>query len=291
MTTMTASTRSASPLLTRALPYLALAGSMSSVCVGTSIAKHLFPVIGAPGAVAYRVGFAAIIMSVLFRPWRTKLTRADKVAVIRYGIVLGLMNLSFYMSLRTLPLGLGMAIEFLGPLTVSVVKSRRPRDILMVLLAAGGLALLLPLREAQHGLDPVGVIFALGAGVCWGLYIIFGQRTGNIPAVQAVTLGMATASIFAVPIGVASAGAAILSPPVIVLGLGTAILSSAIPYTLDMVAMKRIPAGRFGILMSVEPAVGAFAGAMLLGEHLTMQQWLAIGLVIAASIGSVMPSE
>ncbi len=279
------------PPLTRALPYLALAGSMLSFCIGTSYAKRLFPIVGAPGAIAYRVGFSALILLIVFRPWRMPIARADLFATMRYGVALGLMNLCFYMALRTIPLGLAIAIEFLGPLTVSLLHSRRPAHFAMVGLAAAGLALLLPFHRIDHALDPVGVGYALCAGVCWGLYIVFGKRTGHLPGGQAVAWGMATAAVVVVPIGIYSAGAALLTPSLIAIGLGAATLSSAIPYSLEMIALKRIPASRFGVLLSVEPALGAIAGMLLLAERLSALQWLAIGLVVAASIGSVLTAE
>ena len=287
---MTTLSSAPSPLA-RAVPYLALAGSMSSFCVGASFAKQLFPSVGAPGAIAYRVGFAALILLVVFRPWRLPLTRADLLATMRYGAVLVLMNFSFYMALRTIPLGLAIAIEFLGPLTVSLIHSHRPAHFVMVGLAAAGLALLLPLGKITHALDPVGIAFALGAGLCWGLYIIFGKRMGHLPGGQSVALGMATAALIVVPFGIVTAGSALLSPPLMAIGLFTAILSSAIPYSLEMVALKRIPANRYGILMSIEPAIGAIAGSVLLAERLWATQWLAIGLVMAASVGSVLTTE
>lgn len=291
MNTLSIQARMSRPSFLRILPYVALAGSITSFCVGTSFGKQLFPVIGAPATAALRVGFSALALLLVFRPWRIPLTRADLFATMRYGAVLGLMNFSFYMALRTIPLGLAIAIEFLGPLTVSLLHSRRPAHFAMVGLAAAGLAMLLPLRPTHHALDPVGVGFALCAGLCWGLYIIFGKKTAHLPGGQAVALGMTTAAMIVVPIGIHDAGAALLMPSVIAIGLVTAILSSAIPYSLEMVALKRIPANRFGVLMSVEPAIGATAGALLLGEQLTALQWLAVGLVVAASVGSVMWAE
>jgi inner membrane transporter RhtA len=264
---------------------------MLSFCIGTSFGKQLFPLLGAPGAVAYRVGFSALILLLVFRPWRTALTRGDLFATMRYGAALGLMNFSFYMALRTIPLGLAITIEFLGPLTVSLLHSRRPAHFACVGLAASGLVLLLPLHRSQHSLDPVGVAFALAAGVCWGLYIIFGKRTAHLPGNQAVALGMVTAALVVVPIGIHDAGSALLAPSLMAIGLVTAILSSAIPYTLEMVALKRIPTNSFGVLMSAEPAIGAAAGMLLLGEQLTVRQWLAVGLVMAASVGSILLTE
>lgn len=291
MTSLTASPTTAPSPLARILPYLALAGSISSFCLGTSFGKRLFPLIGAPGTVAYRVGFAAIILLVLTRPWRMRANRGDLIAIMRYGAALGLMNFSFYMALRTIPLGLAIAIEFLGPLTVSLLHARRPAHFAMVALAAAGLATLLPLRQMNHGLDPVGVCFALGSALGWAMYIIFGKRTAHMPGTQVVALGMITAALIVVPIGVHDAGMALLTPSFMMLGLITAVMSSALPYSLEMVALKHIPANRLGILLSVEPAVGALAGMVLLGERLTLMQGLAIGMVVAASAGSVLFSD
>ncbi|PNU03287.1 EamA family transporter [Novosphingobium guangzhouense] len=288
MNALSASAGSPTSPLLRAAPYLALICSMTAFCVGTSYGKQLFPAVGATGAIAYRVGFSALVLLVLFRPWRQPLTRADLFATMRYGAVLGLMNLSFYLAIRTIPLGLAIAIEFLGPLTVSLLYSRRPGQFAMVAMAAAGLALLLPWRETPHSLDPAGVGFALMAGLCWGLYIVFGKKTTHLPGGQAVALGMSTAAIVVVPIGVVGAGTALLTPSLILVGLVTAVLSSALPYSLEMIALKQIPANRFGVLMSLEPAVGALAGVVLLGEHLVALQWLAVALVVAASVGSVL---
>jgi inner membrane transporter RhtA len=288
---MTSATAPAASPFARALPYVALAGSITSFCIGTSFGKQLFPLVGAPGTVAYRVGFSALILLVLVRPWRMPISRSDLLATMRYGAALGLMNLSFYMALRTIPLGLAISIEFLGPLAVSLAHARRPAHFAMVALAAAGLAMLLPLRQSAHGLDPVGVGFALASGLGWALYIIFGKRTGHMPGAQAVAMGMTTAALVVVPIGVYDAGLALLSPSLMVLGLATAILSSALPYSLEMIALKSIPANRFGVLLSVEPAVGALAGVVLLGERLTMLQWVAIALVVAASAGSVLMAD
>jgi len=277
--------------LTRALPYLALLGSILSFCIGTSFAKQLFPQIGAEGTAAYRVGFSALIVLVVFRPWRYPLSRANLLATMRYGAVLGLMNLSFYMALRTIPLGLAIAIEFIGPLTVSLIHARRAMHFVAVGLAAAGLALLLPIHAAHQTLDPVGVGYALGAGVFWGLYIVFGKQTKAMPGGQAVALGMTMAALIVVPIGIHAEGALLLSPSLIVVGLAAAFLSSSIPYSLEIFALKAIPANRFGVLVSIEPAVGALAGGLLLGERLSSQQWLAIVLVVAASVAAVLANE
>lgn len=275
----------------RFLPYAALLAAILTFCLGTSFAKSLFPLVGAAGTTAYRVGFAAVILLAVMRPWRTPLDRHGLSRIVPYGMALGTMNLCFYLSLRTTPLGLAIAIEFLGPLTVSLLYSRRPIQFGMVGLALAGLLLLLPLRPTDHARDPTGILFALAAAVCWALYIVLGKRTSHLPSGQTVSLGMVSAAIVVVPIGIHQTGAALLTPGWIVMGLAAALLSSAIPYSLEMVALKFIPANSLGVLLSIEPAVGAIIGAIVLGELLTGLQWLAVTLVVGASIGMVLTSK
>jgi inner membrane transporter RhtA len=277
-----------SPRLSAALPYLALAGGMVSLAVGTSFAKGLFPLVGAEGTAALRVGLSALVLLAIWRPWRFRLTRADAGRVLLYGLVLGLMNLSFYMALRTIPLGLAIAIEFAGPLTLALIHSRKLVHFALVGLAVAGLALLLPIWSGVEGLDPVGVAYAAFAGLCWALYIVFGTRLSHMHAGQSVALGMSTAALVILPFGVSTAGMALLAPSVLLLGLGVALVSSALPYSLEMIALRHIPKRTFGVLLSVEPAIGAVAGMVLLHEQLSPLQWLAIGCIIAASIGAVL---
>ncbi len=275
----------------RFLPYAALLAAILTFCLGTSFAKSLFPLVGAQGTTAYRVGFAALILLAVMRPWRTPLDRRSLLRIVPYGVALGTMNLCFYLSLRTIPLGLAIAIEFLGPLTVSLLYSRRSIQFGMVGLAVAGLLLLLPWRPTDHALDPTGILFALAAALCWALYIVLGKRTAHLPSGQTVALGMVSAAIIVVPIGIHQAGAALLTPGWIVMGLAAALLSSAIPYSLEMVALKSIPASSLGVLLSIEPAVGAIIGATVLGEVLTGLQWFAVALVVGASIGMVLTSK
>ena len=277
-----------SPRLAAALPYLALVGGMVSLAVGTSFAKGLFPLVGAEGTAALRVGLSALVLLTVWRPWRFRLTRADAGRVMLYGLVLGLMNLSFYMALRTIPLGLAIAIEFAGPLTLALIHSRRLVHFALVGLAVAGLAMLLPIWRGVEGLDPVGVAYAAFAGLCWALYIVFGKRLSHMHAGQSVALGMSTAALVILPFGVSTAGAALLAPSVLLLGLGVALVSSALPYSLEMIALRHIPKRTFGVLLSVEPAVGALAGLVLLHEQLSSLQWLAIGCIVGASIGAVL---
>ncbi|WP_019903993.1 DMT family transporter [Methylobacterium sp. 77] len=267
-------------------PVAALVGSILSLVIGTSFAKQLFPVIGAEGTSAYRVTLAALLLLAVWRPWRRPLGRRDAGVVLLYGLVLGCMNLLFYLALRTIPLGLAIAIEFVGPLTVAVASSRRAIDLVWVALAILGLGLLLPLDRASAGLDPTGVACALGAALCWALYILVGQKAGHLPGGQAVALGMSVAALVILPFGIAGAGMALLSPSIVVAGLAVAILSSAIPYSLEMVALRGLPRHTFGILLSLEPVCGALAGFLILGERLTPLQGGAIACIMAASIGS-----
>jgi len=277
---------SASPFQ-RFVPFLAVLGSVTALGVGTSWAKQaLFPVVGAQGTTAVRVGLSALLMLMLWRPWRWRLTRADAQAVALYGAALGAMNLMFYLSLQTLPFGLAVAIEFAGPLAVAIWSSRRAVDFVWVALAIVGLALLLPLGLSGSTLDPLGVLYAVGAAVFWALYIVFGKRAGHLHAGQSVSLGLLVAALVVVPVGVVHAGAALLSPSVLLVGVAVAAISSALPISLEMMALKRLPKEAFGIMISMEPAVAALLALALLGERLDTVQWLAIGCIVAASMGS-----
>ena len=273
--------------LQRFFPFLAVLGSDTSLGLGTSWAKQaLFPVVGAQGTTAVRVGLSALLMLMLWRPWRWRLSRADAQAVVLYGAALGAMNLMFYLSLQTLPFGLAVAIEFAGPLAVAIWSSRRAVDFVWVALAIVGLALLLPVGLSGSALDPLGVLYAVGAAVFWALYIVFGKRAGHLHAGQSVSLGLLVAALVVVPVGVAHAGAALLSPSVLLVGVAVAAISSALPISLEMMALKRLPKEAFGIMISMEPAVAALLALALLGERLDTVQWLAIGCIVAASMGS-----
>lgn len=274
------------------IAVLALLGSMVSLCVGSSFAKQLFPAVGAQGTTAYRIVTAALILLAIWRPWRFRLTRPDARAIVLYGISLGCMNLLFYLSLRTVPIGAAIALEFTGPLLLAVYLSRRALDFLWIGFAVVGLVVLLPFNDLGGGrLDPTGVAYALAAGVCWVLYIIFGKRAGNVHGGQATALGMTVAAVVVLPFGIGTAGAALLDPAWIAVGVAVGILSSALPYSLEMVALKRLPQKSFGILLSMEPAIGAMAGAVILHEMLTVPQWLAIGSIVLASVGSTATSR
>jgi inner membrane transporter RhtA len=268
------------------LPLLAVFGSVTALGIGTSFAKQLFPQVGSMGTTALRVGFSALLLLALWRPWRWPLSRTDAGAILRYGVALGLMNLLFYLSLRTIPFGVAVAIEFSGPLAVALVSSRKPIDFLWLALAMTGLGLLLPLRHDVAGLDSQGVMYALAAAVCWGAYIVFGKRVGHLHAGHSVALGLTVAAIVVVPFGIWQAGTALLEPRILLFGLGVAAVSSAIPISLEMVALKRLPQEAFGIMTSMEPAVAALLGWFMLEEHLTALQCLAVICTMLAAAGS-----
>ncbi len=267
-------------------PILAVLASIISLCVGSSYAKTLFSQIGPEGATALRVGFAALILIVVWRPWRLPLSLADARAIGLYGVTLGAMNLCFYMAISRIPIGVAIAIEFIGPLALAIYSSRRAMDFVWIAFAVLGLAFLIPFKPGARSLDPLGVIYVFGAAICWALYIIFGQRAGKGHAGQVTSLGMSIAALLVVPLGAMRAGGGLLNSSVLLLGLLVALLSSAIPYSLEMYALRHLPKQTFGILLSLEPAVGAIAGWVILNEILSPSQCFAISCIIVASIGS-----
>ncbi|AKJ98185.1 MULTISPECIES: threonine/homoserine exporter RhtA [Pseudomonas] len=278
-------------LVTTLFPVALLLVAMASIQSGASLAKSMFPIVGAQGTTTLRLIFASIIMLILLRPWRAKLTVQSLRTVIVYGMALGGMNFLFYMSVRTVPLGIAVALEFTGPLAVAIYASRRAIDFLWIALAVIGLLLLIPTGASSAGIDLVGAGYALGAGVCWALYILFGQKAGADHGVQTAALGVVIAALFVAPIGIVHAGAALLTPSLIPVAIGVAVLSTALPYTLEMVAMTRMPARTFGTLMSIEPAIAAMSGFLFLQEFLSLAQWSAIACIILASVGATLTMD
>ena len=270
-----------------AWPLGCLLASLLSQYVGAASAKGLFPLVGAEGVTALRVSIAAVILMAVWRPWRTWPGRRALPDLIAYGAMLGLMNLCIYQAMARIPIGVAIAIEVTGPLAVALFGSRRPRDVLWVVLAMTGLLPLLPVRGAT-GLDPVGMGWAVAAAACWALYIVFGKRASALPGGQAAAWGMLVATTFTLPLGVAQAGSALLAPGVLLTGLAVAVLSSAAPYSLEMVALRRLPRHVFGLLVSASPAVAALVGFFMLGERLSALQWAAIACVVGASAGSAL---
>jgi len=273
------------------VPLLAVFGSVVALGIGTSFAKQLFPLVGSLGTTALRVGFSACWLLLIWRPWRWTTTRADAKSLVRYGMALGCMNLMFYQSIKTIPFGVAVAIEFSGPLAVAFFTSRQRIDYLWIALAIVGLGLLLPLGHDVKSLDPVGVGFGLGAAVFWAAYILFGKKVGHLHAGHSVALGLTMAAITVVPFGIWHAGSALLQPEILLYGIGVAAISSAIPISLEMVALKRLTPAAFGVMASMEPAVAALMGALMLSEQLTTLQWVAIGFIMAAAAGSSVTAQ
>ena len=278
----------------RVLPSLAVLGSVVSLCLGTSFAKHLFPVVGAQGTTALRVGFSALLLLLIWRPWRFGPSKANLTPLAIFGAVLGLMNLLFYMAIKRLPFGVTVAIEFIGPLSVAVWTSRRLLDLVWLGLAVLGLfmLLILPLFGVQVGaLDPIGLTYAIIAAACWAGYIVLGKRAGHLHGGMVVSLGLLSAAIVVVPFGIAEAGAKLLDPSILLYGLAVAAISSAIPYSLEMFALKRLSPGTFSTMLATEPAVAAIAGMLVLNEQLSVVQWSAIGIIMLAAMGSALTAR
>lgn len=259
-----------------------------SVQLGSALAKQLFSEVGSFGTVALRLFFAAAILMLLWRP-SLRMSRQAWTVVVAYGLTLGLMNLCFYLALDRLPLGIAVTVEFLGPLTVALIGSRRWLDALWAALAAAGVVLLM---GGGGEVDLIGLLFALAAGACWGLYIVVSAALGrHTTEGNGLALGMIVAVLVAVPIGVVDSGAALVQPWVLVAGLGLALLSSVVPYSLDLEALRTMPPRVFGILMSLEPAMAALIGLVVLQELLHWSQWIAVLCVVVASVGATRGSR
>lgn len=263
-------------------PVLVLLGVIS-LQVGAAFAKQLFALAGASGVVTLRLLFAALVLLVIWRP-SLRLDRTTLLVVAGYGAVLAAMNICLYQAIDRIPLGVAVTIEFLGPLSVAVFGSRRKLDVMWAVLAGLGVLLL---SRVEGGLDPVGVGFALAAAVLWASYILLGAKLGqHTSGGNGLALGMAFAALVALPFGISGGGAELLSPAVLVAGLVVALMSSVVPYSLELEALRRMPPRVFGVLMSLEPAVAALAGLLVLHEALSVVQWLAISCVVLASIGA-----
>ena len=267
-------------------PIAVLIAAMVCFQLGATIAKGLFPALGASGTAASRLALSALMLLAVWRPWRLRLNARELRVIVIYGVALGWMNFFFYLSLRFIPLGVAVSLEFVGPLALAMAASRRAIDFLWILLAALGLLALLPVGLGSKQLDPVGVACGLAAGAFWALYIYFGRKAGAAHGGQTTAWGMLIGAVMIVPIGAASAGWQLLSPAILPAAIGVALLSSAIPYSLEMLAMPRLPTRTVGVLMSLDPALGALAGLWFLGESLTWIQWAAIASIMAASAGS-----
>ncbi|CAN5233208.1 EamA family transporter [soil metagenome] len=259
-----------------------------SVQLGAAIAKGLFDSLGPGGTVFLRIAFAALAVLVLWRPGLRGYAGREYLLAALFGLTLAGMNLSIYMAFDRIPLGIAVTLEFIGPLTVSVAGSRRILDLLWVVLAAAGILLLAPLGVlGDTNLDPVGVGFALVAGSLWACYILLSTRTGRaFPGMAGLAIALFVGTVALLPVGVVSAGAAMLDPGLLLAGLAVALLSSVVPYSLELEALRRLPARVFGVLMSLEPAVAALVGFLVLGEQLGPRALSAMALVTLAAAGA-----
>lgn len=260
---------------------------MISIQCGASVAKSLFPVFGSEGATALRLGLAAGLLLVISKPWRARIDRTTATWITAYGVALAGMNSLFYAAIQTLPLGVAVAIEFLGPLALAMCQSRRMSDFVWGLLAAAGLGALLLGDWSANDLSIPAIACALGAGCCWVGYILAGKRAAVAGRQIAVAYGTAVAALCTVPFGIAHSGWFLLSPEYLPLAAGVALLTSAIPYSLEMVALEHLPSRVFGILTSLEPAIAAASGLLLLHETLSLSQAAGILCIVVASLGVV----
>ncbi|GHB36859.1 membrane protein [Streptomyces viridiviolaceus] len=264
---------------------LVLAGGVS-VQFGAALAVSLMPRAGALGVVTLRLVVAAVVLLLVCRPRLRGHSRADWGTVVVFGIAMAGMNGLFYQAVDRIPLGPAVTLEVLGPLALSVLASRRAVNLIWAALALAGVFLLG--GGGFDGLDPAGAAFALGAGAMWAAYIVFSARTGRrFPQADGLALAMAVGAVLFLPLGIAESGARLVDPVTLALGAGVALLSSVLPYTLELLALRRLPAPTFAILMSLEPALAAAAGFLILDQALSAGQSAAIALVIAASMGAV----
>ncbi len=259
--------------------------AVGSVQLGSAIAKHLFHALGPGGTVFLRIGFAALVLLVLWRPRLRGYARADYAVAILFGLSVAGMTFSFYSALDRIPLGIAVTLEFVGPLGMAVAGSRRLLDGVWVLLAAVGIVLLTPWGGIK--LDPLGVVLALLAGSFWAAYILLSARVGRaFIGGTGLAIAMATGALVLTPVGVLSAGVSLLHPQLLLVGACVALLSSVIPYSLELEALRRLPIQVFGVLMSLEPAVAAIIGFLVLGEVVGLRALIAIVLVTVAAAGA-----
>jgi inner membrane transporter RhtA len=273
------------------LPLAALLVAMVSVQTGAALVKGLFPQVGVAGATTMRLALASVMLLAVWRPWRRLPKARETRSLLIYGVAMGVMNLCFYSALARIPLGIAVALEFSGPLAVAIAASHRAIDFAWIALAALGLIALLPLGLGHEPLSPAGIAFALAAGACWALYIVFGQKAGSLHGGMTAALGTVIGALVITPFGLAQAGAALLDPKILPAACAVALLSSALPYSLEMFALTRLPTRTFGVLMSGEPALGALSGWCFLHERLSLVQWTAVASIMLASAGSAITTR
>jgi len=275
-----------SRIFDRVPPIVLVIGAATSIQFGAAFAATIFDDIGAAGVSALRLAFAAIVLLAIWRPRPSAHTREALRTALLFGVVLGFMNLTFYEAIGRIPLGIAVTLEFLGPLGVAVVGSRHRLDVLWVVFAAVGVVLLAD-PSGEGSLDLLGVVFALLAALFWAAYIVIGQRAaGHFTGGTGLAIAMGVAAIVPLGPGIASGGADLLHPAFLGVGLAVALMSSVVPYSLETEALRRMPRNVFGVLMSLEPAVAAVAGFLVLGQGLGLREIAAIGLVTTASAGA-----
>lgn len=272
---------------------ITLIGSMISISLGNSYAKGLFHELGAQGTTFYRLLFSAILLWVAWRPWRFSLSFTQFKLIVAYGVSLGLLNLFFYLALQTIPLGIAVAIEFCGPLGLALFSSRRKIDFLWIALVAAGLLFLIPNGlTGTDSLDTMGLIYISTAAMLWAIYIIIGQKMNGIHPGQASAFGISISTLTVLPFATLDLGLVDLwHPELLWMGFIVGLLSSAIPYSLEMIALRSLDRKTFGVLLSLEPAFSTIVGAFILHEYLTLQQIVAIMCIIIASMGCTLTAK
>jgi inner membrane transporter RhtA len=271
-------------------PVPAVLLAIISVQSGAAIAKTLFPALGAAGTASMRIGISALILLLAYRPNLFKITPQQWKIVVPYGLSLGAMNLVFYIAIERIPIGLAVTLEFVGPLLVAIIGSRRLIDYCWVLLAAMGILLIAPWTNTH--VDLLGILFALLAGALWAAYIVLGGKVSKIMnGGEAVATGMLFAALLILPFGLYENGLINLTPKLFGLGVALALLSSAIPFTLEMKALGQLPPRTFSILMSLEPAAASICAFLFLQERLNFYEILAVACVVAASAGSTLTAK
>jgi inner membrane transporter RhtA len=267
-------------------PVLLVLAGATSIQFGAGIAATLFDDLGPAGTSVMRLGFAALVLLAVWRPRPSRHPAAHVRLAILFGLVLGSMNLCFYEAIDRIPLGVAVTIEFIGPIGLATLLSRRAVDFAWVGLAVAGILLLARPWSSADALDGVGLIFVGIAAVLWALYIVLAQRAGRVfSGGEGLSIAMVAGALVPLVPGIAQAGADLLDPRLLAAGFGVALLSSVIPYSLETEALRRMPARVFGVLMSLEPAVAVLAGFIVLGQRLSAVDLVAVGLVVAASIG------
>lgn len=265
-------------------------GAQLSLNLGASFSKELFNNIGIFGVTSLRVFLSAVIIIILRKSWKRPVSISLWPSLIAYGLTLGLMNLSIYQAFARIPIGIATGIEVIGPISIVMIGLKKKKDLIWIALAIFGLFLLLPFNS-KDGIDLLGILFSCVAATCWALYIVFGKNVADKLGRDSTGWGLIVASFLVVPLGIYKSGTIIFSPSIFFMGLLIAILSSAIPYSLEMEAMQRLPKNIFGIFLSASPAIAAVVGFFVLGETLTFVQWIAIGCIIFASAGSAMSAS